>query len=150
MFPNISELEEVDIDGVYNYSIKPFINEYVSFIFEDICVQYMRNLNKNLQLPFRFSSIGRWWDKLTEIDLVAFDTIGNLICGECKWKNSKIGIKELNQLKEKSISIEGHYQNKYYYLFSKSGFNEDLVKLSFIDTSIKLISINDIYYSLEY
>lgn len=145
IFPNISELEEVDIDGVYNYSIKPWINEYVSFIFEDVCIQYMRNLNKNQQLPFRFSSIGRWWDKLSEIDLVAFDNTGNLICGECKWKNSKVGIKELNKLREKSVFIEGNYQNKYYYLFSKSGFNDELVKLSDIDTSIKLISIKELY-----
>lgn len=144
IFPNISELEALDIEGVYEFAIEPYLNEYTSFIFEDICIQYMRRLNKDKKLPFRFSKIGRWWDKKNEIDVVAFDENGNLIFGECKWKNSKVSIKELNKLKEKAPHIKGEYHTKYYYLFSKSGFEDELISLSKIDSTVKLIDINEI------
>lgn len=144
IFPNITELEALDTDGVYEFSVKPYLNQYTSFVFEDICIQYMRKLNKQKKLSFRFSKIGRWWDKKNEIDVVAFDECGNLICGECKWKTSKISIKELNKLKEKSAHINGHYENKYFYLFSKSGFDDELVSLSKVDKNIILIDIDEI------
>lgn len=144
VFPNISQLEEADAEGVYKYYIKPDLNEYTSFIFEDVCIQYLKKLNKRNLLPFRFSQIGRWWDKKNEIDIVAFDSNGNILIGECKWKNSKVGIKEFNALKEKSIHIKGDYRNKYYYLFSKSGFTEELIDISNFDESVILITMEDI------
>jgi Predicted ATPase (AAA+ superfamily) len=144
MFPNLSELEANDVDGVYEFMIKPFLNEYIGSIFEEICIQYLRGLNKNLVLPFRFSKIGRWWDKKNEIDIVAFDGKGSLLCGECKWKNSKVSIKELNALKDKATFIKGEYLNKYFYLFSKSGFDEELINLSKVDKNLILVALDDI------
>lgn len=144
IFQNITELESEDIDGVYECNVKPYINEYTSYIFEDVCIQFLRNLNKKKRLPFRFSKIGRWWDNKNEIDIVAYDEKGNLICGECKWKTSKAGIKELNKLKEKSLYIKGDFENKYYYLFSKSGFDEELIKIQEFDKSVQLFNADDI------
>lgn len=38
--------------------------------------------------------IGRWWDKETEIDFVAFNEKENRICfGESKWTNDKIDVR---------------------------------------------------------
>ncbi|WP_461205033.1 ATP-binding protein [Clostridium sp. DL1XJH146] len=145
VFPNITELEEGDVDGVYEFLVKPHLNEFVSFSFEEICIQYMRGLNKELKLPFRFSKIGRWWNKKDEIDVVAFDNKGNGIFGECKWKNSNMGVKDLNSLKEKSTSVKGNYTNKYYYLFSKSGFNEELIELAKIDKNVELVDLGRIF-----
>lgn len=125
-------------------NIKPFLNEYASFIFEDISIQYMRKLNINGDLPFHFSNIGRWWNKKNEIDITAFDQNGNIIFGECKWTNNLIGIKELNALKEKSTSVEGSFRRKYFYLFSKSGFTDEIKNLCKIDNSLKLVHLSNI------
>jgi AAA+ ATPase superfamily predicted ATPase len=143
IFQNITELESEDIDGVYEYNINPYLNEYTSYIFEDVCIQFLRILNKNRKLPFRFSKIGRWWDNKNEIDIVALDEKSNLLCGECKWKVSKVGIKELNRLREKSLSIRGDYEQKHFYLFSKSGFDEELIKIQKLDKNVHLFDIND-------
>lgn len=145
VYPNISELEEADVAGVYDFMVAPFLNEYTSFVFEDVCIQYMRKLNKKKALPFRYSKIGRWWKKQVEIDILAMDQYGNGIFGECKWKNSKIARKDLEELKEKSISVETFFENKYYYLFSKSGFSDELLKLAEVDKSIKLIGLEDLF-----
>lgn len=144
MFPNLSELEAGDIEGVYEYNIKPLLNEYVSFVFEDVCIQYMRKLNIKRQLPFRYSKIGRWWDKNKEIDLIASDEKNSIIFGECKWKNSPVSIKELNLLRIKGENIENEFSNRYYYLFSKSGFEQSLKAVAAVDDTVRLVDINDI------
>ena len=145
VYPNISELEESDVDGVYDYMVKPFLNEYASYVFEDVCIQFMRKLNKKQSLPFRYSKIGRWWSKQIEIDILAIDSKGNGIFGECKWKNSKMGKKELEKLKEKSLLIGKSFENKYYYLFSKGGFTDELLKISEMDNDIVLIQLEDLF-----
>lgn len=104
----------------------------------ECCLQYLIKEKKEDKLPFHFVKIGRWWEKDKEIDIVATNLENNnYIIAECKYNNSKIGIKELNILVDKFKHIAG---NKYYYLFSKSGFEESIKK----DKNVKLISIDKI------
>ena len=142
IFPNLSELEAGDIDGVYEYQIKPHMNEFVSFVYEDICIQYLRNLNKAGSLPFRFSKIGRWWDKKNEIDIAAFDDRGNVLLGECKWRNTKISIKDLDLLKQKLQYFDKEHEYVFYYLFSKSGFDEGIKNIAKYDDNLKLVDLS--------
>ncbi len=142
LFPNISELEEGDVEGVYQFVIEPTLNQYVSTVFEDICIQYLRKCNIGGELPFHFSKIGRWWNKKEEIDIVAFDDKKNVIFGECKWKNEKVGIKELEALRVKSFMSGLSNNNSIYFLFSKSGFDDNLIKIADIDSSIKLVTLD--------
>lgn len=144
IFPYISEIETGDAKGVYEYNVKPFLNEYTSFTFEDVCIQYLREKNKKLELPFRFSKIGRWWDSKNEIDIVAYDNLGNIIYGECKWKNSRVTVKVLEELIAKSAYVNGKYKSKYFYLFSRAGFTDELIKLSQADNAVHLAGIDEI------
>lgn len=145
VFPNLSELEEYNIDIVYDLAVKPFLNEYTSYIFEDVCISYLKIQNKKNNLPFNFLKIGRWWDKNNEIDIVAFDNQGNAILGECKWKNSKVSKNELFKLIEKSNHIDIKFNNIYYFIFSKSGFDDELINLALLDEKIKLIGLEDLF-----
>lgn len=145
IYPNISELEEGDADGVYDYLINPKLNIFASKAFEDICIQYLRKQNKKAALPFRFSKIGRYWYKQNEIDIVAESPEGELIIGECKWKNSVMTAKDLEKLKLKDSIIAQKSPKKYYYLFSKSGFSNDLEQIATVDKSLKLITLDDIF-----
>jgi AAA+ ATPase superfamily predicted ATPase len=144
IFPNLSELEFGDVEGIYENAIYPLLNEYTSYIFEDVCIQYMRKLNKSNGLPIRFIKIGRWWDKKNEIDILALDSKDGMIFGECKWKNSKVGLKELNSLIEKSLTLEEKINEKYYFLFSKSGFDQELQESTKNNKKVKLVSVQDI------
>ncbi|PIX33275.1 MAG: hypothetical protein COZ07_02260 [Candidatus Infernicultor aquiphilus] len=49
--------------------------------------------------------------------------------GECKWKNKKVGLNELYNLERKADNFFDVKQ-KYFTLFSKSGFSEELKNLS--------------------
>lgn len=143
VFPNISELEAGDIKGVYKYNIKPKLDEYASHIFESICIEYIRKLNMNNQLQFRYSQIGRWWEKGVEIDIMAMDTKRrNFILGECKFKNSEFSLSDFMNLKAK-FTPSGEDIKVFYYLFSKSGFSKELDKIS-DQENITLITLDEL------
>jgi len=121
LFRNISELEAGDAEGVYKYAVEPELNLYASHKFEDICRQYVRKQNISGNLPFRFDRMGRYFDGSIEIDIVAMSKDKKkVLFGECKYTNSPLDMGVFNALVNKAISSD--CTEKYYYLFSKSGF----------------------------
>lgn len=129
VFPNMSYLEEGDIEYVWEEKIKPDFDSFTGFIFEDICIQKLKKFNKENRLPFKAKNIGRWWDRTDEIDIVAFDDKGSFLFCECKWTNKKIGVNILSELQRKADKFLGT-REKYYGFFSKSGFTKELEALS--------------------
>ena len=129
VLPHMSYLEEGDLDFVWQEKIKPSLDSFTGFTFEDICLQRLKNLNRKNRLPFKARSIGRWWNNKEEIDIVAYDDQQSFIFGECKWKNKKVGLNELYNLERKADNFFDVKQ-KYFALFSKSGFSEELKNLS--------------------
>jgi len=135
--------------GNYEYikeKIKSEFNSYVGFIFEDVCREFLLNLNGNTSsLQFNFSKIGSWWSrKGDEIDIVALneETKEVMFC-ECKWTEKKVGLGTLNELKEKAKLVEWYNQDRkeYFALFSKSGFEDNLISLK--DNAL-LFDLNDL------
>ncbi len=126
ILPNRSLIEEGKINNVLR-KIKDNIVFPISFNFEDICKEWLfSNWNK-----FEIIKIGRWWDNNQEIDLVAFDEYNkHILFSECKWSNKKVGINILKSLIEKSKYLTYLFENsnKYYALFSKSGFTDNLLE----------------------
>lgn len=142
VFPNLSELEAGDAEGVWRYAAEPELNRYVSLPFEDVCRQYLRHQNMNEGLPFRFSKIGRWWNKTDELDIMAFDAKKeNFLLGECKYKNAPFDLGDLKNMQGKFPAPGG--ANVFYALFSKSGFTRDVVDAAGKQNMLA-VSINDI------
>jgi len=145
---NNMNIESGMFDYVFKEKIIPGLSAYMGFIFEDICVQYMKRQNKLLALPFVFNNIGRWWGnnplekKQEEIDIVALNG-KKAIFGECKWRDIT-STDVLIDLKRKSEMFR-QFDNKYYYIFCKGTFSKSLQTLAAKDNSVKLISIDDIY-----
>ena len=144
VFPNISDLEQHDIDGVYNYEIAPSLNKYVSYSFEELCLQYINLLKYKDELPFRLKNVGRWWDKNTEIDIVGFSKDNEYLFGECKWRNEKTNISVLNNLITKS---EENFKplKSIYYIFSKAGFTQELIDIAKNNDKIYLVDLNSLF-----
>lgn len=158
-FANISQLEAGDADGVYKYLIEPSLHEFASLSFEDICTEFITELQKKNLLPFRFVKIGRWFGKTTvrdknsvnglriaetEIDLLGIGKNSKeYLVGECKFKNSPFDYSEylgtvakLTPQKEKS---------KFYYaLFSESNFDDKIINEAKISKNIFLYDLSTI------
>ena len=110
--------------------IEPQISDFMGKVFEDICKQYLWELNKKEQSAILFTNLGRWWGnnpikkEEAEIDILAFEGKDSAIFGECKWTNEKVGIDVLETLIERSHLF--NYRNSYYYLFAKTDFTDGL------------------------
>ena len=139
-----SYLEKGEVDYVLSQIKKGFIQNYVSYIYEDVCREKMWELSSQNIWDFPIDKVGRYWGKETgEIDIVAIDTIGkNLILGEAKYTKSPKGIEVLNKLKSKAEVMKKltNTSNVYYIIFSTSGYKEDLIKAVKEDKTIYLCS----------
>ena len=143
--PNITSISMGAGAYVYQSQVKPRLPAFMGTVFETICRQYLYLPNIYPSLPFPFGKLGRWWGnnpkkrREEEIDLAAI-LDNQILLGECKWRNEKTGAKVLRQLLERGELFS--YNEKYYYVFSKSGFEEDARKLS-EQYPIRLISFSD-------
>ena len=138
VYPYISELLEGGANVIFEEVILKQLPMFVSSEFERIAVDKIRELGKNKLIPIRPIKVGRWWKKDKEIDIVAFDLNNNYIFGECKWRNEKVGMKVLEQLKIKDSNFEIPVNNSSYVLFSKSGFTDELIKYARMNKDIML------------
>ncbi|MDR1565289.1 MAG: ATP-binding protein [Oscillospiraceae bacterium] len=128
VYRNNSQLQMGRGEEIYN-QIQTQIFDFMGEAFEAICCSYMWRQNIQGSLPFPFANIGRWWGnnpKLKseqEIDLIAadFDEQKAIFC-ECKWTNEKVSESVVDKLIDRAEMFS--YAEKYYYIFSKSGFTE--------------------------
>lgn len=140
-FANLSQLEDGDVEGVYEYLVEPALHEFASLSFEDVCKEFVRELQKKNALPFRYAKMGRWMGKTTvrdpeaengvrmaetEIDLLAVDREAKeYLVGECKFKRNPFSYSEYLDTRAKLAPLKE--KAKFYYaLFSESGFDEKI------------------------
>ena len=148
IFENQAKIELLDEDIFLNELMENF-NIPMGFAFENICKEYLINKAKENNLPFVPNGLGKWWGnnpntkKQVDIDIIGFNK-ENGIFAECKFKNEVLKYSDYLKLKDNS-EIFTFISNKYYYLFSKSGFDNQLIKLASEDNKIKLININDLF-----
>lgn len=157
-FANYSQLEDGDVDGVYEYVVKPALHEFASFAFEDVCREFVRMLQKKNELPFRYSKMGRWMGKTTVRDEKASDGLRtaeteiDLLCigkdareylvGECKFKGVPFSYSEYLDTLAKLTPLKE--TSKFYYaLFSESGFEQKILDCAAMNET-QLYSLEDI------
>lgn len=142
-FANFSQLEDGDVDGVYQYMIEPELHEFAAAAFEDVCREFVREMQKKNALPFRYTKMGRWTGKTTvrdekaafglrtaetEIDLLGIGKDEKeYIVGECKFKNAPFRYSEYLDTAAKLTPLKQEAEF-FYALFSESGFDETLKK----------------------
>jgi hypothetical protein len=120
----------------------------MGFIFEDVSIQFLTKLNFQKKLPFVFEKIGRWWGnnplrkRQEEIDILAFSNKSALF-GECKWYDKKVGVQIYERLKDKSKIFD--FSEKYFVIFSKSGFERNLLEISESNDDLLLFDVDDFF-----
>lgn len=143
VFPNMSELETGDVKGIYEYMVKPELDNYTFYIFENICKEYLRMKNRKEELPFYFSKIGRWWNKADELDIMATDySKKKYILGECKYKNSAFAMSDLKNMQSKFMPKNSEAK-VYYWFFSKGGYTEEVFEIA-KEQELQLVTLEDI------
>ncbi|MEZ3434690.1 MAG: ATP-binding protein [Lachnospiraceae bacterium] len=145
---NITAINSGRIRRTYAYAVKLYLPDYMGLIFEKMCQDYLIYYAETL--PINLCDIGQWWGtdarkrKQVQIDIVGTPVEGSeYIIGSCKYRNEKIGVDELELLRDYA-SVFGKGTKYHYYIFSKSGFTQALIDKE-KENEVTLITLKDIY-----
>lgn len=137
---------------IYETVVMPQNDDFMGRIFETICRQYLFLPEIYGKLPFPIGQIGRWWGnnararRQEEIDLMAMSG-ETVLFGECKWRNEKIGRQVVERLLERGELFQ--YPEKYYYIFSKTGFKEETTQYCSEKERVYLISFEEMCRNIK-
>ena len=145
---NMSAIDSGRISKIYQHSVKQYFPDYMGLIFEKMCQDYLLYYSEDL--PIELSEIGQWWGKDSkkkkriQIDIVGTPAEGkDYIIGSCKYRNEKIGVDELDLLREYA-AVFGKGANYHYYIFSKGGFTEGLLQAQ-ERGEVRLVTLEELY-----
>ena len=63
--------------------------------------------------PMEFTSLGRWWRKQREIDLVGINEgTREILFVECKWQDRVPAEKVLRSLREKALRVDWYHKKR--------------------------------------
>ncbi len=147
VFDNHEEIMQNMGQVIYEECI-PDIELFISTGFEDVAISYLTEKNVNGKLGYHYGVIRGYKADNSQLGRsVELDGLANgigaaknrLLVAECKYRNKALSLAVLEHLKE-SLSI---FPPAYYdiYLFSKSGFADDILALN--DPDIHLITVED-------
>jgi hypothetical protein len=127
VYPYKDLLEAEQTDFVMQKIKANFIDNHAAYVYEDICREKIWQYNEE---AFSFTKVGRWWgEKDVEIDIVAYDALGNdIIFGECKYSVNPKGMDVLRSLmsKKDKVSWKKEDRKEHFIIFSRSGYTEEL------------------------
>lgn len=113
-----------------------------------MCQQYL--LYYADDLPFELMDIGQWWGtdtknkKQVQIDIIGTTLkTGEYLIGSCKYRNEKIGLDELELLRNYA-AVFGKGSRYYFYIFSKGGFTKGLQEAA-QRGEVKLLTLDNLY-----
>ncbi|MBO5094003.1 MAG: ATP-binding protein [Lachnospiraceae bacterium] len=144
--PNTSGIMRGVGGQVYETAVRPQLSDFMGSIFEEICRQYLYLPQIYAKLPFPAGEMGRWWGsnpktkKQEEIDIMSVSAEKALFA-ECKWRSEKAGRAVIDTLIERGGLFA--YSEKYYYIFSKSGFEKSAADYAKEKRNIKLVGFEE-------
>jgi hypothetical protein len=113
-------------EGDYKEAKERFENrkqEFSQLVFLKLSIELMKKSFK--EDPIK--EIGSYWDRNTEIDILAKTKSGKIVAGICKYSNSKAKKSELTKLKEQCALAQ--LTPDVYVIISKNGFSNELKTL---------------------
>ena len=127
------------------------ILDFIAREFESVAQLWLEEQNRNGKLPAHYHPIRNYiadnsrLGRSVELDGLA-EGLGrkkdHLLAVECKYRESSFSLKMLKHFQE-SVSLFDQYRVVDYYLISRNGFTEDVIKLQ--DNHLHLVSLSDMF-----
>jgi len=115
-------------------------HSFSDLIYDQLVMELMKKSFKDDPKGGYIASIGSYWDKNVEIDILAKRKSGKMIAGVCKYSKSKANKSELTKLKEKCAQAELEVDT--FVIFSKNKFSSELKKEK--GEKVKLFSLRNL------
>ena len=100
----MSAIDSGRIAKTYPHAVKQYLPDYMGLIYEKMCQDYL--LYYSDSLPIELSEIGQCGDRPEEEKQIQIDIVGtpvegkDYIIGSCKYRNEKIGVDELDLIRD--------------------------------------------------
>ncbi len=107
-------------------------NAFVGPLYENIWKKALPEMSGEGKLPFRIGLIGPWWERSSEIDIVALNEKSrDILFAEVKWSNRPVKKRVLTELEKKAENVRWHRDNRkeHYAIISKRGIDRELKNL---------------------
>lgn len=128
VYPNRSLLARGELPLVRT-QVMDQLDQFTGPVFEVICREHVWRLAQAGGLDFVPRTVGSWWDRREEIDVVA---VGDdaVLDGECKWALRPVGTNILEDLRARSAHIQSLVgaRRVHYALFARAGFTAEMVE----------------------
>ena len=125
--PHQSDLQRGEVDrvwGTIERQLPAFVGETV---FEELCRKWVQDRGAQGNLPFRPTRVGSYWDRHTQVDVMAVsDSEQALLLGEARFTSRSVGSSVLAELGDKAERLTPSGWRAHLALFSRSGFTADL------------------------
>lgn len=122
VYPNLSAIACGKGETVYEEAVAPYLAEYVSEAFCDVCGEYLQLLNQYERLGGKYSGFGVWYGKTGKIDVAAKTKDGACLVGFCdcgEEKTDQAALKAYGAVLESAGVTPTEW-----YCFSMQGFTE--------------------------
>lgn len=142
VYPYRSSLSLRDISEAEAKLDVSFISQHVSDVYEDICAEKLWDMSGKKAFGCALQKEGNWWDNRTGIDLMGFGTDGQtMVFAECKYHERPVGPSVLTQLQNKARAVtwESDQRIAHFVLFSRNGFERNLLAMAEADPHIHLV-----------
>lgn len=129
VFPDLSLVESGETKALFKKN-KEILVQLIAKAYEDATAEFIKTATKKNALP-HFEQMGRWWDKNTEIDLVALNSEENsILFVETKWNEKPLDSRVLHSLKTKAQKVKWGRKGRkeHFALVARGGFDEKLIK----------------------
>jgi AAA+ ATPase superfamily predicted ATPase len=129
--------------------ILPQLSDFMGWVFEEICKQYIWDLLLKNQSPVAFTQLGRWWGtnpkskQQEEIDILGEEDNETALLAECKWTNEKVDLGVLNTLVRRSQLFT--YHKVHFFLFAKRGFTPSCIERGNQMKNVTFVTYEDIF-----
>lgn len=143
---NLATINRGLTDVVYK-KIAPQITSFMGGVFEEICKQYLWELNRQGKAAITFTDLGRWWGNdpknkcEAEIDIIGTADDKTALFCECKWTNENVDTGVLDTLVERSKLFS--FTNVYLYLFAKTGFSKGCIDKARGRGNVELVTFDE-------
>jgi len=113
---------------------------FTNLIYDQLVMEMLKKQFKDDPKGGYIASVGSYWDKNVEIDILAKRKSGKMIAGICKYSKSKANKNELTKLKEQCEQAELEVDT--FVIFSKNKFSSELKKEK--GEKVKLFSLRNL------
>jgi len=142
ILPNQVAIEAGQGERVYDEIILPTLDGYMGPVFEEVCREYIRLRWAARHRGF-IRRVGRHWERDWDLDVVAEDSQGRLLVGECKWTRTPVGRDALAQFQSRAANhaLLAKRRPRLLY-FSRAGFAQGAIRFA-LEAGIQLISLRN-------